>query len=271
MHWTHPDAVTLAQLVFFVLIFPTYLYHLFTQGSRLRRTWYFFSVFAVVKIVGDALLIANMVQENNGNPPSEGLLTPGSILTSISMAPLFFGMRNLLTKARRPDMEHKRRPPIMIVLIVAGAAFSIAGYLEYILNRNFSLGCILVKVSAFVFLAAALVLLFHGIDHLRKTPSVYVESYKVYVYALLLAMPFILVRIVYFILSAFALETSGDLTHYSKFSILNGSWSARLGMLVIMEMCVALVYSVAGFLFHARSKYGYSTGDRVEMAEPKYF
>lgn len=258
MLWQHPDEVTLAQLVFFALVLPTFIFHLFTQGPQLRRTWYFFAVFALVKVVGDALLIANSVRQSQGNAPSEGLLTPGSILTSVSLAPLFLGMRLLLSKARRPDTEPVQRLPVIVILIIVGAALSIAGYLQYILRDKYSLGSSLVKISSFVFLVAALVLLFHGVYHIMHTPDIYLEGYKIYSYALLAAMPFILVRIVFFILNAFALSTTGDLVKYSTFSVLNGSWVAKLVMLVLMEMFVAIIYSVAGFIFHRRSRYDYT-------------
>lgn len=250
MNWTHSNIVTLLQLAFFVLVLPFFFFNFFTLGKRLRCAWWFFIAFCLTKIVGDALLLADMIQESNGNPPNEGLLTPGFILMSISSAPLIIGIRLLLSKGRiiKTGKSKPSLVPIVVFLVTIGSVFSIAGYLAYIINNKYVLGATLVQGAAFVLLLPVLVLGYIGLHHIKYTPALYMRSFQIYAYATLAAMPFLLVRVVYFIGSAFALKFDGNLTRYATFNIFNGSWIAKLLMLVVMEMVVTLIFAGAGLI-----------------------
>lgn len=270
MHWTSSNAVTLAQLIIFALVLPTFAYHALSQPP-VRKAWIFFAAFSLLKIVGDALLISAAVEQSDNKTPSEGVVTAGSILSSISLAPMFLGIDIFLTQGRRPEIESRRLPPVLRILIMAATAMSLAGYLEYMTNDAFTVGSALVKVAAFLFLLVLFLLTALAFFHWRNTPSLYLEEYKIFTLALFAAFPFILVRLIYFILCAFALHSSGQgMFDYATFSLFNGSWSAKLGMLVIMEMIVAIIYSTTGFIFRSKTR---STGpqwEQFEMPENDY-
>lgn len=265
MYWPHADIVTLVQLVFFALLLPFFVFHFATQEKSLLRTWWLFTAFCIAKVVGDALLIANLVQQNDGNPPNEGLLTPGSILSSIALAPLLLGMRMLLHHSRCTGYRDTRatQAPALALSVVAGSAFSVAGYILFIVNGKYTLGKTLVIVGAFLFLVAVLLVGAYGYHHMRHTPDLYRQSHYIYAVATVVSFPFLIVRIVYFICCAFALQSDGNFGAYATFSIFNGSWVAKLVMLVLMEIFVASIFAVAGLVFYFSSR-------RVTLPQDEY-
>lgn len=70
----------------------------------------------------------------------------------------------------------------------------------------------------------------------------YTRQHRMYLYATIASLPFLLIRNVYNIASAFALH--GHISSFHKFSLVNGSWRIRAGMDTSMDILAAL--AVAG-------------------------
>ena len=83
--------------------------------------------------------------------------------------------------------------------------------------------------------------------------------------AILLALPFLLVRIIYSGLNAINLDTSKSTGHSGEFNPVTGSWALNLILGLVPELIVVALYSIAGLLNHFRNMKKARLGEYSEL------
>ncbi|OAL22783.1 hypothetical protein AYO22_06691 [Fonsecaea multimorphosa] len=94
-----------------------------------------------------------------------------------------------------------------------------------------------------------------------STRSQYVPMQRTLLAAVLLALPFLLVRIIYSGLNAINLNTSKSTGHTGKFNPVTGSWALYLVLGLGPEVIVVALYTTAGVLNYFKTKRGDRKGD----------
>lgn len=240
MIWHGRDTIALTELIFYTpfLLLSTFVCH--RHGVDRSSGWFYTLILCLVRIVGG---ICQFVSHNN---QSAGLLQTILILDSIGLAPLLLGTLGLLSRfvdsinaksTARLTRWHLRLLHLTLLVstilaIVGGSSISLDSYGTYKIPTTSKLGAILYMVG---FLGIVLVYLLS----LPQTSVVPSKERRVPI-AVSLALPFILVRLVYSVLSVFLQD--------HLFSVATGSVAIRLGMAVIEELLVVGIYVILGFL-----------------------
>ena len=71
---------------------------------------------------------------------------------------------------------------------------------------------------------------------------------------MIIALPFLLVRIIYSSLNAINLDTSTSTGHTGKFNPVTGSWSLYLALGLGMELIIVALYSTAGVMNYLKER-----------------
>jgi hypothetical protein len=233
----------------FVLVLATVI--LFLRGFKSAVGWRSIWMFAALNIVGDAINLNVAVQEQT-HMPSVTLIAVGMSFSSIAMGPLQtagYSFINRVARVRQPESGSLTTLParlikgLSLVLLVA-TILNIVGFVEVSSDQNAS-GISMIKASSILFLITFLVILAMAIGVIAEVSRLtYDRTHVLYLYAVLAAAPFFMVRLVFGIASGFSITT--EFGAYHKFSIYNGDWTIRLGMMVCMQFGIAIIYCIAG-------------------------
>ena len=180
------------------------------------------------------------------NNQSAGILQTILILDSVGLSPLLLATLGLLSRfvdfinaASTPKFTIRHFRLIQLVLLV-GMILAIAGGTNVSVDANGTyhipatskVGVIMYIVG---FVAITLVLLLSV-----PNTSVVPDRERRIPIAIILALPFLLARLLYSVLSVFI--------HDHLFSVATGSAAVRIGMSVIEEFVVVVVYAILGLL-----------------------
>jgi hypothetical protein len=246
------NIIDVVQVIFYVatLIFSAVI--LFFQGRSNAKGWVSISIFALLSVVGNSINI-DVAVTSQTKVPSVGLITAGLVMSSISLGPLESAALEFLT--RGAEVGHLNNPassgPVttrwkrIINLVILGATIlSLVGTIE-VSNGSSSTGKILVKISSVLFVAGFLLIAALAVICRAQIGVRYDTGYINYIYAVFVSVPFFIVRLVFTVVASFSM--TGDLTAYHKFSIFNGEWQIRLGMMVCMQFAITIIYCFAGY------------------------
>lgn len=250
--------ISIALVVIYVIVFLLALPLVLRHGFSRDAGWVFLLIFAALRIIGGALDIA----AEQTHPPSKGLYITALSFETAGTGPLllctmgFLGLIASYSLAPLPLMDTKIFRIIKLLILVAlilviyGASQSASTDSS---KRNTAqtlrrVGAILLLI-AFIVIAAI-----HGLfwTHANKI----LRHHRTLLIGVSLAIPFLTVRIIYSVLSAFspntAFSSSGATTTstngLSKFNLLTGSWHIWLVMSLIMEFIVIALYLAFGSL-----------------------
>ncbi|SCU82080.1 LAMI_0B08856g1_1 [Lachancea mirantina] len=245
-------AVFVAEIVFYSLAFLATLASFARRGKMTSIKLYLLLLISL-KLAGTSLSLRAAVEiVNSGDGTmSNGttvLFIVGGVLTSVASAPLIHCTRILLPplpKKRHPKQAHLERflANLSRLTLIAAIATSAAGYGQ--LSGSTSTaeeGAKIVQASSILFPAGYLMLLAAGSLAYKTTHS---DWPLIKLYGVAVAFPFFILRFIYIIISAFSL--TGNLLEYHKFSVLNGDWRPYLGMFVVMDFCIVIIYLVMAY------------------------
>ncbi|SCU94069.1 LAME_0F05974g1_1 [Lachancea meyersii CBS 8951] len=209
---------------------------------------------AVLKISGVGISVHAATQtvdavnsQDASKLPSTGIVTAGAILVSLASAPLIMLTRAFCPPDDLPDQLQRGARTIMLL----PAILSIVGYnLWANQDPSTDTGIAMAKASSILYLAVYLLFVIFGLYRYSQLHGRATRVLTTGTCTVLLAMPFLIVRFVFIIISSFALDS--DMTAYHKFSFFNGDWRASLSMFVVMEFMVELIYSVGLHLLITR-------------------
>ncbi|KAK3173483.1 hypothetical protein OEA41_006812 [Lepraria neglecta] len=223
------------------LYFPSFLvavYICYRHGFGRSSGWIFTLILCLIRIIGACCQLATYHSE------SQGLFETTIILDSVGVSPLLLATLGLLSRCIDSIKETSTFPLSAIhfrliqLLITIGLILSIAGGSNgtssdgtFKVQTTSKVGIIL-YIVAYVALALTALLTSFKLSHAES-------GEKRLLLAVILALPFILVRLVYSTLAA--------LTHFHDFNLLTGSVAIFAIMAVAMEFAVILIYLVIGW------------------------
>jgi hypothetical protein len=208
------------------------------HGFGRSSGWIYTLILCLVRIVGACCQLATY------HSYTEGLLEAVIILESIGISPLLFATIGLLSRCADSlgqvssgifSAIHFRILQLLItvglILCIVGGTNSTSSTGVYQPQSETKVGVVL-YVVAFIAIAAI-----SGVTaaKLSNAPS----QDKRLVWAVLIALPFIFVRLVYSLISVYS--------HNHNFNLLTGSVAIRVVMAVLEEMAVVVLYLAIGW------------------------
>ncbi|SCU84069.1 LANO_0C00298g1_1 [Lachancea nothofagi CBS 11611] len=234
--------IYVVELVFYSCVLCGAVAAMFRQASKFRASY--LSTISILKIAGLGICLHAAIQtvaatndQNTSEEPSAGLVTAGSIMIALATAPLLE-----LTKSYAFSRDaNVRVVSLSRTGVIAGVALSIAGYSMWSQgNSSSGTGISLVKAASIIYLATYVFVVGFGTFQYVAQRQSSEKARNIALLTVFIAMPFFLIRFIYTIISSFALST--NLSAYHKFNIFNGDWKVYLGMFVVMEFVVELIY-----------------------------
>ncbi|KAJ4321450.1 hypothetical protein N0V94_002883 [Neodidymelliopsis sp. IMI 364377] len=237
--WHSSDSVPLVELIFYIPLALLSIFVCIQHGFHRSSGWIYALILCTVRIIGS---ICHFVSDNN---PSVSLLRTVVILDSVGLSPLLLATLGLLS--RYVDFVNAKSAPTfttrhfrliqlvllvgMILAIVGGTNTTVSANGSYQIPTSSKIGVILYVVG---FIGITLMFLMSA-----PRASIIPDKERRIPLAIALALPFILVRLVYSVLSVFL--------HSHLFSVATGSVPVRVCMAVIEELIVVAVYVLLGF------------------------
>ncbi|MCJ1393146.1 hypothetical protein MMC18_006018 [Xylographa bjoerkii] len=264
------EIIAIVELCVYIPIFPLALIVVFRHGWRKQLGWIYLAIFCLVRIAGGGFKIASVKYPDNSTD-----LEWSAILQSVGLSPLLMAtmgllkritdevsetvpytqdpygntpmagfvcqsrVGNIITKrataiSRRSRIIQIAQLPTMIALIlcvVGGTDESSSNISEHSTGQTYT------KVGIAIFLVIY-VLLF-GVTAITSADLGNAPRGEKRIYfAVVVALPFIAVRLLYSVLA--------DFTSISNFSIANPDPWVQLFMAVVEELLVVLMYTLAG-------------------------
>lgn len=238
MTWHGRDTIALVELIFYVPFMLLSAFVCFRHGFSRSSGWFYTLALCLIRIIGG---ICQFVSHSD---QSTGLLQAILILDSIGLAPLLLGTLGLLSRFvdfinanSTPNYTTRHFRALQLILLVStilaitgGSNISLDSKGNYQVSTTSKIGVILYVVG---FVGIVLVFAL-SLPQMAVIPT---KERRVPI-AIGLALPFILVRLVYSILSVFIQD--------HLFSVAKGSAAVRLGMAVVEEIVVVAVYILLG-------------------------
>ncbi|KAF2119624.1 hypothetical protein BDV96DRAFT_540673 [Lophiotrema nucula] len=233
--------VSVVELIFYIPTSIVALWICSRHGFRRSSGWIYTLLLCIIRIAGAICELSSW-----NNPSNTSLMHATIIIDSIGLSPLLLATLGMLSRfvdfinasSSHPTLSTKHFRLIQI-LITVGLILSIAGGSSNSTNSDGQLKVsttsrvgIVLYIVAFV----ALVLVFFlSVLHSSIIP----HNERRVPLAVLFALPFILVRLVYSACSVFL--------HNHLFNIINGSVVVLVVMAVLEEFIVVVVYLILGF------------------------
>lgn len=244
MTLTYRNGVSIAELVVYVPALLIAAFLAIRHGLSRNAGWFFLIIFCLARIIGPAMQLATI-----SSPNDISLYTGSAILQNIALSPLMLATMGLLSRLlesihrTKRTMLHSSMFHLIHLIIIVGLILSIvggvnasdsyvrSGYTTYTPTDLNKAGTALFIVAYVAIVVLVLILSFH-VQHAEK-------GEKRLFMAVIISLPFILVRMIYSILSTF------DSKNHS-FNLLDGSVTAVLCMALIEEFIVVAVYEGTG-------------------------
>lgn len=244
--------ISIIQLVFFFPSLAVAATLSYRHGFRRSSGWIYLVLLSLMRIIGASMELATISQ-----PDSSSLAIGAQTLQNIGLSPLILTLLGLITRTylsiperKRPSIPNGRILHLLQLVVVVGLILSIVGGVNtgtqvgnalengqpitYSVSSESKAGIALMIVGYVLLVLSALVL--------GTCLSAIADGEKRLLLAVFLAMPFVLVRLVYSILSAF--DTSS-----ANFRQFGGSADAGyvvLGMCTIMEIIATIIFEAVG-------------------------
>jgi hypothetical protein len=238
---TEQNNIACAQIAIYTVALGVGIYLNVKHGFGRSAGWLYLIIFSLVRIVGGALQLAATVNGINVN-----LLIGASVMASIGIAPLVLilvallgRVLNSIRKSRNILLQpyHSRLIQIMIsvglILSAIGGANSGTNYASTGVYQvsNLSHAGLALVLAAYALIV--LMTIFTGLNISAAEPGE-----KRIALAVTLALPFVLVRILYPCIGVF-----GNNINFNSYG---GDANVELGMAVIMEMIVIFIVEALG-------------------------
>lgn len=149
--------------------------------------------------------------------------------------------------------------PVIIVGLVLGIVGGIdrmpdssTGNID---SAKYDKGATLSKVSAAMFVISFAAITVGVIGLWKQRKSLATVSYYI-VTSMLVILPLLFLRILYSLLNAANLDTSGHTGHTSKFNVMTGSWAIYFIMGFIPQATITVIYVGSGVFARMKSRNG---------------
>ncbi|KAK4540328.1 hypothetical protein LTR36_009285 [Oleoguttula mirabilis] len=229
------------QVAFFAPALCIALFVVFRHGFKRNLGWIYLVLLAILRIIGASCTL-DMESQNNY---SAGLLETAAITSAVGTAPLLLALMGFLERIHT-GMEHKNLPAMAFrplhLAALAGLVLAIIGGLgeSHTSAGDIKTGKELMEAASIVFLAIYLTLaaiILWTIINVRWV----LTAEKKLLQAGLLALPFLLVRLVYTVAVAFS--APGGVFYFSDVNVY-----AQAFMQFMMEAIVVSIFIFGGLL-----------------------
>jgi hypothetical protein len=240
---TYRNGVSIAEIVVYVPALFIAAFLAIRHGLGQNSGWLFLIIFCLARIIGPCMQLATI-----SDPTNTSLYTGSAILQNVGLSPLELAAIGLLSRLldsihkTKRTMLHTSMFHLIHLIIVVGLILGIVGGIDasdsYIssgfksytptdLNKA---GTALFIVSYVAIVILTVIMSFY-VSHAE-------QGEKRLFMAVAISLPFILVRLVYSIISTF--------TKNKNFNLLNGSVTVVLCVALIEEFVVMAVYEGTG-------------------------
>ncbi|ORY19753.1 hypothetical protein BCR34DRAFT_471557 [Clohesyomyces aquaticus] len=240
--------VSVVELIVFIPALIAAIFVCLRHGFKRSYGWIFTLILCVVRIIGAVCQLLTY------NDHSSGLIQTTLIVDSIGLSPLLLATLGLLSRFTDTINVNSTSPfttkhfRLTQLLISIGLILSIVGGTRGTVKPD---GTIEIatesKAGIGLYIVAYIALAFICLLSIRKVSSVPPTERRVPL-AVIAALPFILVRLVYSALSVFI--------HNHLFNIVNGSVVVLIIMAVAEEFIVVAIYLLLGFCVDSLTQYG---------------
>ncbi|KAF8586821.1 hypothetical protein K439DRAFT_1408240 [Ramaria rubella] len=255
--------IAAAEIAFYVPVFCVAFFIALKHGFARREGWVFLFTFALFRIVGAALTLAVKVSSK----PQIGLEIAAAVLSGTGLTPLLLATMGFVGKIAVEGLPSSARAlraarillTIALILGAVGGSIASPGNSPSTINT----GRTLTRVSAVMFMVVFTMLftLHVLLWFSRSTPTRHRNVSLLS--GVSLALPPLFVRLVYTLFSAFAAFSQ------SRFSQIDGDWRIYLGMDLIMEYLVVVVYVSTGALIYLHKEDIQAGSSEVELERHK--
>jgi MFS family permease len=248
-HLTYRNGVSIAEIVVYVPALCIAAFLAIRHGLGQNSGWLFLILFCLARIIGPCMQLAEI-----SHPTDLSLFEGSAILQNVALSPLMLATIGLLSRLLESIHRSKRTVlhssmfHLIHLIIIVGLILGIVGgtdaansfittgkYTPTDLNKA---GTALFIVAYIAMVTLILIISFH-VSHAEKGEK------RLFI-AVVISLPFILVRLVYSIISTF--------THNKNFNLLTGSVTVFLCVALIEEFIVVAVYEGTGLTLKKASK-----------------
>ena len=238
---TYRSGVSIGELVFYTPSLIIAVCLTLRHGCGRSAGWLFLVIFSLARLVGAAMQLATI-----SNPTNVGLYTGYAILQSIGLSPLMLAMLGLLSHViDNINLTHRTLISTRIVksielIITAGFILGIVGGVNasdgFSKTGKYAPGS-LSKASEAIFVVCFLAIVVSTVIIILSISYASHGEQKI-AFAVAVSLPFLLVRLTYSILSTFA--------HNKNFNLLTGSVTVLLGISLIEEIVIVVIFEGVG-------------------------
>lgn len=236
---TYRAIVAIISLAFYVPALPTSLQIAYKQGPGNNAAYVWLALFTAIRIVGFSLQLRAETHHEDANTT---FYSGVAVLLNIGLSPLLLSSVGMLS---RVDGAVGRRMACTLVLVALpiwlALALLVAGSIDptsqegptFSANGEIKAG-VAVYLLCFLELCYATALI-----HFRKHLALRDDQHLAYVVAL--SLPFMLVRVLYITLFAFAAHGNSE-----WFNVISGDETTQLCMQVVQEYIIVFLYLLVG-------------------------
>ncbi|KAH9836535.1 uncharacterized protein C8Q71DRAFT_857768 [Rhodofomes roseus] len=258
IHLNPRGDIAVGQIVAYLPVLAVAGFLVARHGISRKSGWIFLVIVSLVRIVGGATEVASQQ-----NPSDVTLATVSSTLTSAGVSPLLLATIGFLTTVCENTLSEDALIgtglrllsllyTLALAIIIFGGVKMGNAKSQSELNTGTTLRHVGAVVMAVLFVAMFLLHLvcWSNISRITKARRTLLAGISA-------ALPFLLVRIAYTVLSAFApyprsfsatgqVITTTSESPLAKFNTSTGSWQIYLLMSVLTEYATVVIYSIAG-------------------------
>lgn len=246
-------SLAVSEIVFFGLAFILSIFVVLRHGFSRQAGWIFLLLLCILRLIGGS---ATLYIRTHPFPPSEDLVETASITSSIGLAPLLMAHAGILGRLNNGMMVSKNAVDRRIfhavhLLAVTALVLAIVGGVfrlkpdpsQQTTGSDLSKAASIIFLAAFIGFAAIAIFLFGRKSHAGSSES------KIAL-ASVAALSFLLVRVVYTILTSFCTSRTSD------FYFANVNVYVTAFMQFLMEAVVVAIFATAGLLTPQTAKEG---------------
>jgi hypothetical protein len=241
------NGVSIAEIVVYVPALFIAAFLAIRHGLGQNSGWLFLIIFCLARIIGPSMQLAE-----TSDPFNQSLYTGSAILQNVGLSPLMLATIGLLSRLldsihrNKRTMLHSSMFHTIHLIIIVGLILGIVGGVDAAddATRNFVATHVLRynpttlnKAGTALFIVAYIAILVLVAAISFHVPHAEAGERRLF-FAVIVSLPFILVRLLYSIISTF--------THAKDFNLLNGNVTGVLCMALIEELIVVVVYEGTG-------------------------
>ncbi|CZS99354.1 hypothetical protein WAI453_008207 [Rhynchosporium graminicola] len=247
MTLSYRNGVSIGEIIVYTWAIAVAIFLVMRHGFRKNSGWIYLVIFCLARIIGSAMQLAII-----SKPTSTSLYTGYAILNNVGLSPLMFAAMGLLDRLLDTIHEthntriHPGITKIVHLIILIGLILGIVGGINAsnAYTKALNAGAVgayrpgsLSKAGSALF-----ILSYAAVASLTIVISFYTphaqSGEKRLLYAVAVALPFLLIRLIYSCISTFS--------HDKRFNLLTGDETVLLFMAYLMEICVVIAFEITG-------------------------